>query len=544
MNSFFFPFWEKIVNGFCPKNREIEGACLRNETFSFQFGFVNETEELFSSDPILEVESPIKEHLRVRLVEPVACSLPFRSRHDEGYLVYQPALVGDLLRDIDHLILRFGTYQSVLFTYDGKGDPGIYPVIARIKTGDGRLLGEATYSLKVLKSSLPPLSLHYTNWMHYDGIAEYYGVEVFSPRYYEILSSFLLSAVDHGMDTLLVPLFTPPLDTAVGGERMTTQLVEVKKKGDVYSFCFDRLLYFLSFVEERGIQRFEMSHLFTQWGAEHAPKIVDTTGTRLFGWETDSLNPEYLGFLSSFLKELTTFLREHGFGPDRVYFHLSDEPNALHIEHYEKLKTSITSFLNGYPTMDALSDYAFAAKGLVDLPAVALEQVPKFMEEGRNDIYVYHCCSEDHDFLPNRFLSMPLERLRVLGVQLYYLGVKGLLHWGFNFYNSGFSKRPINPYEVNDAEGNFPSGDSFIVYPGKDGKVEETLRLETLSAAFADYRALTLLENKYGRERVIAFLSKEGFHSNFTDYPRSEGYLSDLRNRINLAIENNEFPKQ
>lgn len=33
------------------------------------------------------------------------------------------------------------------------------------------------------------------------------------------------------MNMLYTPLFTPPLDTAVGGERMTVQLVGMEKAG-------------------------------------------------------------------------------------------------------------------------------------------------------------------------------------------------------------------------------------------------------------------------------------------------------------------------
>lgn len=541
--AFFFPFGEKLVNGQPPSSREEKGTCLANESFSFSFGFCNEAEELFPSDPVLEIDSPIQDHLIVHLVEEVACTLPFRKNHDEGYLISTPSLVGDLLKDPDHLVLRFGTCQSALITYDGGGAPGTYLITARIILADGRILGEATYELVVLPVELPPLDIHYTNWMHYDGIASYYGLEVFSPRYMKVLSSFLECAVKHGMDTLLVPMFTPALDTAVNGERLTTQLVDVEKKGDVYSFSFDRLIHFLRFAQNHGVKQFEMSHLFTQWGAEHAPKILDVHGNRLFGWDTDSQSETYLHFLSLFLDQLTLRLESEGFEKDQVFFHLSDEPNALHVERYRFLKNAITPFLHGYPTMDALSEFSFAQENLVDIPAVALESVPKFLQNGKRDIYVYHCCAEDKDMLPNRFLSMPLDRLRVLGTQLYFLGVKGLLHWGYNFYNSGFSKRPIDPYLVNDAEGNFPSGDSFIVYPGRDEKAKGSLRLEALSAAFHDYRAFRLLESRFGRERVVSFLKEEGFEEDFSHYPAKKGYLADLRNRVNEAIAQGTFPR-
>ena len=51
----------------------------------------------------------------------------------------------------------------------------------------------------------------------------------------------LRNAVDHGINMLLTPLFTPPLATRVGGERPTVQLVEVRGSKERYSFDFKRL---------------------------------------------------------------------------------------------------------------------------------------------------------------------------------------------------------------------------------------------------------------------------------------------------------------
>jgi hypothetical protein len=47
---------------------------------------------------------------------------------------------------------------------------------------------------------------------------------------------------------ILTPLFTPPLNTAVGGEKLTVQLVDVEKSNDKYSFGFDNLKHHLNFI--------------------------------------------------------------------------------------------------------------------------------------------------------------------------------------------------------------------------------------------------------------------------------------------------------
>ncbi len=532
---FFIPLDEKLVNGRKPNQIIKEGSCFQNEIYSFQLVYKNNMEELFPSYPSIEIISSIKEHIKIRQIEEMPCTLPFRKGHDDNYLIYEPSLVGDLIKEEDSpIVFRYGVYRSISLTYDGEAKPGEYEIEVILRFGDGREANRSTFRLIVLPIKLPKLGIHASNWMHYDGLSQYYNVPMFSKEYMDIYHNFLDEAIRHGIDCLLVPMFSPALDTYEGGERLCSQLLEIENNGDVYSFSFSRLINFMKDAKSRGIRLFEMSHLFTQWGALHAPNIVDIHGNHLFGWKTDSLDPKYLSFLNSSLSKLTSILKQEGFSEDEVYFHLSDEPNVNHKDRYARLKEAIYPSLNGYKTIDAISNVSISE--MIDLPVVSIEKIEDFIKEGKNDIFVYHCCSEETNNLPNRFLSMPLDRLRVIGTQLYYFNVKGYLHWGYNFYNSGFSKTPINPFLVNDAEGNFPSGDSFIVYPGENGKPLSSLRLEMLQTAFFDYRALVLLEKYIGREKVILFLNKCGFGPNFSTYPTKVGSLLEIRKTVEKAL--------
>ena len=51
---------------------------------------------------------------------------------------------------------------------------------------------------------------------------------VFSEEHWEIIENYLHEYVKRGCNMILTPLFTPALDTAVGAERTTTQLLDVK----------------------------------------------------------------------------------------------------------------------------------------------------------------------------------------------------------------------------------------------------------------------------------------------------------------------------
>ncbi|MFQ9394338.1 MAG: glycoside hydrolase domain-containing protein [Lachnospiraceae bacterium] len=86
------------------------------------------------------------------------------------------------------------------------------------------------------------MKVPHTEWFHSDCLANYYGEEVFSEEYWRIVENFVKTAVKHRYNMLLTPIFTPPLDTAVGGERRTVQLVDVTVQADgSYAFGFEKL---------------------------------------------------------------------------------------------------------------------------------------------------------------------------------------------------------------------------------------------------------------------------------------------------------------
>ena len=115
----------------------------------------------------------------------------------------------------------------------------------------------------------------------------------------------------------------------------------------------------------------------------------------------------------------------------------------------------------GFHTIDALSDVGFCEKGLVDLFAPGTNCMEPFLERGMEGLWTYYCTGQWKE-VSNRFMAMPSARTRILGVQLYLYKISGFLHWGFNFYNSQYSIKHINPYAVTDAGEAFPSGDALF----------------------------------------------------------------------------------
>ena len=530
---------EKVLPDKTPELIETSNSCFKNEVFNFQVAYYSDNITLLNSLCTWETDSDLAEFIKIRPVKLVPCTLPIFEDADEYYLTRKPALIPDLLSEEDGFYAGVDVWQSLFVTVKGDLPTGKHEIVIRLKEGSGRELGSCTYCLNVLDKKLPKTDLKYTRWFHYDSIAAYYGQEVFSDRFNEIMTEYVKNAVSHGVNMLYVPLFTSPTNTRVGGERLTVQLVDVGYENGMYVFDFSRLKTFLSLVNSLGVRYFEFSHLYTQWGAVAAPKIIvkeNGVNIKKFGWDTPALGEDYKKFISAFLPVLIAFLKENGYDESKCFFHISDEPNESNLEHYLEIKRFLKPLIGDYKTMDALSDFGFYGSGAVDIPVVTTDNIKPFVDAGVKDMMVYYCCGQGSNGLSNSFISMPSYRARVFGIQLYAVGCKGLLHWGYNYYNSALSEECIDPYFVTDACGNFQSGDSFVVYPGKSGKPLDSVRHVVLFDALQDYVALKLLEQKIGREKVLKFIGSFGVKANFSDYPKNAEWLIKFRKELNDLI--------
>lgn len=521
---------EKVFPYVEPKTQS-NGTTLAGEPFSFQV--VAFAEDSSASGMILNVEADIPYELYKEGYVPATYTI---STVNDGYILPQHGIFPEVLQPTDGSFnITVGRYVPfwIKANTDKAGD---YTFKFKL-TYNGEVFAETEYTLKVYSSTLADNDLILTNWMHYDGIAHQTETEVFSEEFYSATENYVKCAAEHGQTMLYIPMVTPALDTAVGTERLTVQAVGVTYIDGKYTFDFTNFDRIISIAQKYGIKYFELSHLFTQWGAEFCPKVVATTVDgvkKIFGWETSSEGKEYTEFLTAFLPSLQNHTDELGI-TDNCLLHLSDEPHETHLERYGRLKQTVKALAPKYKLIDALSDYGFYEKGYVEHPFVCLGAEKPFVENNA-DFWVYYCCGPHHSNYTNRFFIMPFLRVRILGIQLYLNNIKGFLHWGFNFYNSQYSKRQINPYYEADADGAFPAGDSFLVYPSKDGRVFSSTRLEALSNGINDYRALRALENKMGRDSVIKLLNDCGYKCNFTEYDTSDENYFALRNKINELL--------
>lgn len=524
---------EKVFCDEAPQGEAPVTQGFQNEILCFQLAYCHWPES-GEHAPFLRVKAHSRLQVHVRQVKQVPVQRPAYCWTDGDYLRKGPGLYPDLLRELTPHNLRAypGQWQSLWVEVDPAGSaPGEYSVEIQLQDEEGTNLAHYTQPVTILPGLLPPQSLMHTKWLHADCLAQYYHVSPFSEEHWRILEQFIRAAVAGGINMMLTPIHTPPLDTRVGGERMTTQLVDVYLENGTYRFGMERLRRWIRMCRDCGVQYLEMAHLYTQWGSEHAPKImarVQGEERRLFGWETESTGGAYAAFLRQYIPAIRAVLRQEGV-EDATWWHISDEPSLEHLSTYLAAKRQVEDLLAGCNILDALSNYEFYRQGIVERPVVATDHAQPFLDAHVPHLWLYYCCAQ-HWGVANQFIAMPSERNRILGMQLFRCGAEGFLHWGFNFYNSQYSDYPINPYAVTDGDGFAQSGDMFQVYPGEGGVPELSIRYMVFREAMQDLRALQWLAQLKGREAAMTMVR----HITLTRWNRGE--LLTLRGRINAEI--------
>ena len=462
---------------------------------------------------------------------------------DDNYLKTEPGLYPDVLRPLYYggtITFAKDLLNSVWVEINIPKDmeAGTYDFTIEVDGGEFGTT-KSSVTVEVIGATLPDEDIYFTQWFHSDCLANYYNVEVWSDRHFEIVENFIRTARRNGINMILTPIFTPPLDTAVGGERRTTQLVGIEVNKGKYSFDFSLLDRWIEILNRCGVEYIEISHLFTQWGAKHAPKImatVDGEYKKIFGWETDAHGDEYATFLRTFLPELLAHMKARG-DDKRCFFHVSDEPHKGDEENYMASKAIVSDILKDYTIMDALSSIEFYDMGIIEHPIPSNSRIQPFLEANIPGLWTYYCVSQPID-VSNRFHAMPGWRNRSIGMQMYKHNIHGFLQWGYNFYNNQFSGDPINPYYEQSADYAFQGGDAFSVYPAMDGTALESPRLAVFYEGLQDIKAMKLAESLTSHDEVVKAMEDAfGRSIEFNACAKSSYEMLRVREAVNSIIK-------
>lgn len=536
---------EKVIAGRDTAFEQVhKKSALAGERVSYQLCITSQ-EGLFAD---ISVQSLLAEHIQLYQVRDAYADAPLTENgaKPEDYLSLEACAMPDILVPLQETCGRISVQNKpstiwVRVDIPSDAKAGTYDIDIVYKFTDfyGHEIDamKSTMTLEIVPAVMPKQKLIYTRWFYADCIAKAHHVEIFSEKHWELMEKYITAAVDVGINMILVPTHTPPLDTAIGTQRPCVQLVDIEKQGETYTFCFDKFRRFIDMCKKCGVEYFEIAHLFSQWGAEFSPNIMVTENgekTYHFGWHVKAGSEEYVSFLKQYLAAISKELEKAGIS-EKTYFHISDEPSEGSVDKYKSAYDIIRPLIGNSKTFDALSNYVFYEKGLVECPVTSVDYIQSFLEHDIPNQWVYYCCVPQHTYT-NCFMVSPSYRTRILGFLLYKYDIKGFLHWGFNFYYARLSMYPIDPYLTTSADKAFPSGDPFIVYPAQDG-VYSSIRGEITYEAIQDMNVCFALEEKIGREKVIQMIDEAaGGDLRFDDYPKCNAFLDNLREKMTAYL--------
>ncbi|MDI6827506.1 MAG: DUF4091 domain-containing protein [Armatimonadota bacterium] len=364
-----------------------------------------------------------------------------------------------------------------------------------------------------------------THWINIESIWDYYKIEPYSDRFWELAEAYITNLVDHGTNVIYSPIFNNRHEIIP----RPAQLLMVRRTADGYEFDFRDVRRWIRLALAKGADYLEWTHFFTPapTSARHPQRIWerwDNMGEMLWQPDISATSDTYRKFLSQFLPQFRQVLEEEKV-LERSFFHCADEPDGdVQIEDYRKARTLLKELAPWIKVIDAMSDPRFATNRLADIPVPSIVTAPLFEKAGC-PAWTYFCCGPRGRFL-QRLHDTPLPKIRMSGWLFYKLRAKGFLHWGYNYWYvfcTGTMGDPFND-PANGAWPGLPYGDPFVVYPGKNEPID-SIRWEVFAESLQDY---ALLQSAGISPDDPLFNEIESYET----FPKTEEWIITIRENI------------
>ena len=340
-------------------------------------------------------------------------------------------------------------------------------------------------------SDLETTKLGMLNFFSYPNIAMQHGVNCYGESYWNLFRAYSRSQLDMRCTHIMLPPPMPVYDTLK----------------QVIDFDFTPAIRAGTIALEEGAQYIV-----------GAPVAVWSEGAQkgyFLAWDrtvpTESLEAYWM--LKLYFEKWAMILKEKHW-ENRVMQSLADEPQVHNSARYRALSCICRRFLPQVPVIEAVE--TFELGGAVDI------WVPKqdFYEKSRKTFEVmqekgetiwFYTCAFPAGKIMNRSMDLPLLVSRYILWLGFKYGLKGFLHWGFNYYEGP----NLWDQACCDHKGaKLPAGDAHIVYPGKD-EVWQSMRYRQQRAGARDYELLCQLKQL---DESLAYRLVETLCQSFRDY--------------------------
>ena len=220
-----------------------------NQKLAFQMAMFDDGEpKIRTTQAKLKIEGEIAGFVSVKQITSVPSVYPVcPANTDDNYLRSVPGLYPDLIEPLQYretVMIPNKTLYVLWFEIRlPKGyKSGKFDLNITLTSDKGEELAGGSVTVNVIYAVLPPQKTVHTEWFYADCLADYYNVKVFSEKHWRIIENFIKCASENGVNLILTPVFTPALDTYIGGERLTVQLVDIEVVSEgKYKFGYEKL---------------------------------------------------------------------------------------------------------------------------------------------------------------------------------------------------------------------------------------------------------------------------------------------------------------
>ncbi len=460
--------------------KPLELSCAQNEAEGCVFGIRTSTSihnlRLDATDLISGKNTVSKANVQLGFVGFVPVPKNTSDTPVEELERLAPFDAPDPILDREYLDIAAGETQPCHFKVYVPKDttPGDYHGHIKISSHEGETV--LNVLLHIYPIELPDYrSLYVTNWFSVDKIASVHNAELWSDEFWRVLEAWIALMSEYRQNVFWVPLDT----------------VTVSCKDEVYKFDFSLFDRYVELLMRHRADKIEITHVahFKQWGGKEIVfrdfKVTSPEGVR-----TENIAK----ILPHLLPALEKHLTEKGWLKNTL-IHVADEPTEDGLETWADLSKLVHEYAPRLRRIDAIETIGFKDKLEVWVPTLHhfndwMDHYLKAMKDG-SEVWFYTCCNPKGSY-PNRFLDYPLLEIRVLHWINYSYGLKGYLHWGFNWWRDNAFGEP---------DPSLPPGDTHIAYPGKNGPLS-SLRLEAMRDGLEDYEYLKLLEDEIASVRI------------------------------------------
>lgn len=385
--------------------------------------------------------------------------------------------------------------QPVWLTFNVPKDvpPGTYQGDVRISAG-GKAVAQIPVELAVDGLTLPDTRdyrFYLDLWQQPDNIADQSGVQRWSEQHWSLIRVYLAELARAGQKVITTTIIKDPW----GGQTEVPYDTLVRWIGDGRSFRHDyaRFDRYVSLCMDLGIDRTIAAYSMVLGPGKRSDCVIAYEDAKT--GEAKSLRMQvgdevYRTVWTEFLKDFKAHLQAKGW-LDRTQLAFDEKPEQIMNAVMDVVRATVPDFRIGLSVYTE-GDHAKLSAGIQNYNLIWPGVDPKIADQRRAAGRVttfYTCVGPAY---PNTFAFSPLSEAQLLPWHAAACHADGYLRWAWN----SWPKDPLTSPDYDKHK--WPSGDTFLIYPGKRGPIS-SLRWEMLKQGVQDFELVTMARERLAR---------------------------------------------